>query len=319
VVLAAGAVTAASLAGCHSRVPPEPVAPGPEPELIRLGAERGRLPYSDRWSREKRALLARMNRDRVAAGLSPLGYEPRGALVGDLFCLDMAMSRSVGHFDSEGRPPYVRWALAGGVDYHAQNTVAISDTSGRFTESVDELLLRAHDSMMAERPPRDGHRRLILDETMTHVGIGLARIGGQFRMSQEFARRLMEWIDLPPRPLAPGSSAALAGRPAPGWRIAEVEIRWEPFSSYDRRSGRDGLSYAYPEPIRRLKGSAPEGMADPSGAAPDFEVEPDGGFSLSFPLDAGPGRYFVVCLLESLPLQEERRLVPATAALVTAE
>jgi hypothetical protein len=318
-VLASGAVTAVSLTVCSPRIPPEPAAPRPEPALIRLGAERAKLPYRDRWSHEKRVLLAQINRDRAAAGLAPLGYEPRGALVGDLFCLDMAMSRSVGHFDTGGRPPYLRWALAGGVDYHAQNTVAISGTSGRLGEPVGELLLRAHRSMMAERPPRDGHRRLILDPTMTHVGIGLARVGGQFRMSQEFARRLMEWVDLPPRPLAPGSLAALGGRPWPDWRIAEVEIRWEPFSAGVPRSGRDRLSYAYPEPIRLLKGSAPVGMADPSGAEPDFEVEPDGRFTVSFPLDAGPGRYFVVCLLESLPLREERRLVPATAALVTAE
>jgi len=318
-VLASGTVAAVSLTACAPRVPPEPVAPGPEPELIRLGAERATLPYRDRWSREKRVLLAQINRDRADAGLAPLGYEPRGALVGDLFCLDMAMSRGVGHFDTEGRPPYLRWALAGGVDYHAQNTVAISDSSGHLGESAEELLLRAHRSMMAERPPRDGHRRLILDETMTHVGIGLARVGGQFRMSQEFARRLMEWVDLPPRPLAPGSLATLAGRPSAGWRIAEVEIRWEPFVPADRGSGRDGLSYGYPEPIRRLKGSPPAGMADPSGAAPDFEVEPDGRFAVSFPLDAGPGRYFVVCLLESLPLRETRRLVPATSALVNAE
>lgn len=37
-------------------------------------------------------------------------------------------------------------------------------------------------------PPRDGHRRTILNPDYTHVGIGFAVAGGEFRLTEEFTR-----------------------------------------------------------------------------------------------------------------------------------
>jgi hypothetical protein len=46
-------------------------------------------------------------------------------------------------------------------------------------------------------------------------------------------------------------------------------------------------------------------------------VGADGSFSFSFPLDAGPGHYFVLCYMR--PTRETTGLMgPATAAMVTA-
>ena len=44
--------------------------------------------------------------------------------------------------------------------------------------------------MMAEKPPDDGHRQAILDPLWTHVGIGVALEGGEFRMTEEFTRHV---------------------------------------------------------------------------------------------------------------------------------
>ena len=131
--------------------------------------------------------------------------------MGDLFCLDGALSGAWGHWDLQGRAPYVRWGLAGGADFHAQNAVALSVSSGRLDLPVSELLVQAHESMMAEQPPEDGHRRTILDPRWTHVGIGAGTVGGQFRMSQEFTRVAFDWMDVPAAPAAGGRAGVVRG------------------------------------------------------------------------------------------------------------
>jgi len=312
------ALAAPWLSGCGATLD-SPVPPDAPWNLVRYGPERTRLNYHDRWADEKLTLLERMNRDREAHGAPPLEYEPRAALVGDRYCLEMALARSTGHWDPTGRAPYVRWGLAGGVDYHSQNAVAFSHDAASDDQPLLDRLLEAHASMMAEQPPHDGHRRLILDPTMTHVGIGAAAVGGQFRMSQEFTRVLLEWVEVPDRPLHAGSIAALAAQPLPGWRVAEVEVRWEPplpeaATGVVHRSG----GYGYPEVVRRLSPEPPRGTAHVGGAEPGFPVGDDGRFTLRFELNQGPGYYFVVCLLRAWPAVDQSELLRASAALVVA-
>jgi len=306
------------LAGCGATLD-SPLPPDALWNLVRYGPERTRLNYHDRWAAEKLSLLERMNRDREAHGAPPLEYEPRAALVGDRYCLEMALSGSTGYWDALGRAPYVRWGMAGGVDYHLENAVALSGDDASDETQLLERLLEAHARLMAEEPPHDSHRRLILDPTMTHVGIGAASVGGQFRMSQEFTRVLLDWVEVPDRPLRAGSLAALVAQPRPGWQIAEVEVRWEPplveaDSPVVHRSG----GYGYPEVVRRLRPEAHGGGRSGAVAEPDFPVAEDGRFALRFELNQGPGYYFVVCLMRAWPALDESELLPASAALVVA-
>lgn len=312
------AFAAAGLTACTAPLD-SPLPPDALWNLVRYGPERTRLNYHDRFEAEKLSLLEQMNRDRAADGAPALLYEPRAALVGDRYCLEMALSRSTGHWDPMGRAPYVRWGLAGGVDYHSQNAVAFSRDDGPDDRPLLDRLLEAHAAMMAERPPRDGHRRLILDPTMTHVGIGAAAVGGQFRMSQEFTRVLLEWVEVPDRPLEAGSLAALVAQPLPGWRVAEVEVRWEPpLPGAATEAVHRGGGYGYPEVVRRLRPSPPKGLVDVSGAEPDFPVAEDGRFALRFELSEGPGFYFVVCLLRPWPAVDQSELLRASAAMIVA-
>src|SRR5204863_10208925 len=110
-------------AGCGR---PAPEIPHPAGPLVHVGPERTAIGYDDSRAEDKRALLERINRDREAAGVPALRYEPRATLVGDAFCLDAALSGSGGHWDVHGRAPYLRWGLAGGVDYHAENVASYS-------------------------------------------------------------------------------------------------------------------------------------------------------------------------------------------------
>jgi uncharacterized protein YkwD len=177
----------------------------PLPRVLRLGPERTRFAYDDPRAPEKRALFQRINRDRVLHGVAAVEYDPRAALVGDLFCLDGALSGSWGHWDLQGRAPYLRWGLAGGVDFHAENAAAWSADGGRLDTPLTDILISSHESMMAETPPADGHRRTVLDPHWTHVGIGIGAVGGQFRMTQEFTRVGFEWIEIPAEPVPAGT------------------------------------------------------------------------------------------------------------------
>ena len=203
-------------------------APVPPQRLARVGADRADGPYAGPYAAEKQALLERINRDRAAAGAPPVRRDSRAELAGDLFCWDAALSGSFGHFDLQGRPPYLRFALVGGVDYHGENAGAYSAGSGRAGLGVLDLLLRSHQSMMDEVPPDDGHRRTVLDPHFTHVGIGVALSGGEFRMTEEFSRIAFEWLELPDGPLPASSTARLTAAPLPGWEVGLVEVRHEP-------------------------------------------------------------------------------------------
>jgi len=240
--------------------------------------------------------------------------------VGDAFCLDQAFAGTTGHWDVRGRAPYVRWGLAGGVDFHVQNAGAFSNSEGRLDRPMVAMLLELHEAMMDEKPPADGHRRTILDPSLTHVGLGMARVGGEFRMSQEFTRVSFDWIDVPDRPLPPGALATFGGKPKAGWVVGRVEVRFEPqplpLTAGDRRG--QG-SYDYPPIVRALRAWFP-GRQLLSGREDHFDVHRDGSVFARFRLDAGPGYYFVVCqLARRLGLERTDTLEAATAAMVTAQ
>ncbi len=300
------------LAGCH----PRPAGPRTAVPLVRFGPERTDLPYDDpRWE-DKKALFERINADRAAAGAPPVRYDRRAALVGDTFCLESALAGSWGHWDTEGRAPYLRWGLAGGVDYHAENVFAHSVSSGRIDVPVRRAILDAHEQMMAERPPDDGHRRTILDPWLTHVGIGLATAGGELRMSEEFTRAFFEWIEVPARPVRAGEWASFAGRPPLGWDVGAAEVRYEPPPrplSLTELRGRG--SYAYPPVLLSLRRQLPPGSEYEGGGRGELEVH-DGMVRLSFPA-RDPGHYFVVCYVRRKGAVREV-MEPATAAMITA-
>jgi len=287
------------------------------PRVIRMGPERTRIAYDDPRATEKRVLFERINRDRALHGIGPVEYDPRAALVGDLFCLDGALSGSWGHWDLQGRAPYVRWGLSGGVDFHAENAAAWSASSGRLDTPLTEILLYGHESMMSETPPADGHRRTILDPQWTHVGIGVGAVGGQFRMTQEFTRVGFEWIEVPAEPVRTGARVTFAGKPLPGWDVGLIEVRFEPPPrrlSYSEVTQRG--SYGYPQTI--LSERAP--LASPFPSVQDhsaIERHRGGWVSFRFRLDHGPGYYFVLSYLERIGTAGAS-ITPATAAMVTA-
>jgi hypothetical protein len=287
------------------------------PRVVRRGPERTRIAYDDPRGADKRVLFERINRDRTLHGVPPVEYDPRAALVGDLFCLDGALSGSWGHWDLQGRAPYVRWGLSGGVDFHAENAAAWSADSGRLDTPLTEILLSSHESMMAETPPGDGHRRTILDPRRTHVGIGVGAVGGQFRMTQEFTRVGFEWIEIPAEPVRAGTRVLFAGRPLPGWDVGLIEVRFEPPPrQLTHREVAQRGSYGYPPTILSERPPLEYTFPNVQDHSP-IERHRGGWMSFPFRLDRGPGYYFVLCYLQQAGAFGAS-MTPATAAMVTA-
>jgi len=292
--------------------------PGTAVPTVRRGADRAEPPYVERFPEAKARLLAVLNRERRAAGAPLLAYDLLAARVGDAFCLDAARTRSSGHWDAAGRPPYLRWGLAGGVDYHAENFSSLTRAGGNVEESeVPALLLDAHANMMAERPPDDGHRRTVLDPEWTHVGIGAAALGEEFRMSEEFSRHVAEWVEVPAEPLPAGTRAPFAVKLPGGWALAAIEVGFEaPVRPLSRTEiGRRG-AYAYPGASQTLRARAPANSQYPDGSRGEIDLV-RGVARADIPLLSGPGSYYVFVYAAPGSVSG-RRLSPLTSALIQA-
>src|SRR5262249_43160608 len=194
----------------------------------------------------KAAILARINRNRGAAGLLPVAWDEGASRVADAFCRQQVREATNGHFLTDGVPPYARRAFSGVFGSQAENSVSWITTAKSFSESPAELAMLGHDGMMAERPPSDGHRRTILDPDATHVGVGWALGEGRFQMAEEFLSRSLERLALS---LRDPSRLVLQfeGRVIPNLRLEFVTISHEPSPSALTREQASGrTSYSYP-------------------------------------------------------------------------
>lgn len=287
-------------------------------QIVRRGQDRAAPTYAERFPEAKARVLGRLNEERRAAGVPPVAYDLLAAAVGDAFCLDTALTRSSGHWDTAGRPPYLRWGLAGGVDYHAENFGSLTRLGSRVEErEVPALLLDAHERMMAEVPPDDGHRRTVLDREWTHVGIGAAAVGGEFRMSEEFSRHVVEWVEAPSAPLPAGARAPFAVKLPAGWALASIEVGFEaPARPMSREEIARRGSYAYPGPSQSLLARTPANTRYSDGSRGEIALV-RGVARADVPLLSGPGNYYVFVLAAPGSV-EGRTLSPLTSALIQA-
>lgn len=267
----------------------------------------------------KAELLRVINEERKAHGAPPLAYDLLGAKVGDVFCDDAARNRTRGHWDLAGRPPYLRWALAGGIDHHAQNFAAETRRGYEFSEPPAELLKKTHAAFMAETPPHDGHRRTVLDPTWTHVGIGFAVVGREMRVTEEYSRRVLEWAELPQGPVAAGGAALVVLKLPRGWSVGALELAHDPPPRPMTRAEISARgSYGLPAPWKTLRPFPPPGMRWVSGEKGEFRAPASGRVEVTVPLERGPGHYYVVVYASEGP-PTGKPLSPIATPMVTAE
>jgi len=194
------------------------------------------------------AVFERINADRRRAGVPPVRWDDKAALVATEYTREQIRQGAMGHFLLDGIPPYARLSHRGDLGLGAENVVAYVSSDDRINDSPVSLALRGEVSMMSETPPNDGHRRAILDPGATHVGIGWSLVGGNFRMAQEFTSRRYDWLRVSQVGID-GASIRVRGRALPGMNISFVSVALQPVpAKLSLREVNARHSYAYPDP-----------------------------------------------------------------------
>jgi uncharacterized protein YkwD len=256
-------------------------------------------PADDPYHQARQAVVLQINRDRAAAGLRPVEFDALSSLVSDRHCQEMSAQQYLSHWNLRGLLPYHRYHFAGGRDYIQENlsrmTVISADPNPISTEPADVQahLLHAHQRFMDEVPPLDGHRKTVLDPAHTHVGIGLAAVGREFTMAEEFVNR---YVELAPLPEAlPRGSIRVEGQVLPGPPGERPNDGYGPYYCVlfyegwplSRTVDQLNATYAYEDMIGDIRGRVPPWNMSFSTSTRRFRFD--------VPADAtGPGYYHLV-------------------------
>lgn len=249
-----------------------------------------------------------VNQDRARKGLDPIVLDPFATEVADAYAERQIRDRTTGHFTLDGLSPYMRYSFAGGNDGVSENAAAWSSSQPFLAETLPDLIRRSHFEMMAEKPPNDGHRKAILDPHATHLGIGLAWEGGEFRLVEEFVRRYLTWLRPAPRISSTGQFITIRARPIAGTRVESVTVHREPLPRPLTHMALDRIqSYSLPRERREFLprlGVTWDRKPDGSmvvqygryedGRQGDFSVERDGTIACPIAFADGPGIYTIV-------------------------
>jgi uncharacterized protein YkwD len=253
-------------------------------------------------------MLRMINRDRQSFDLRPVELDPDSSAMADAYCRQQIRNRTSGHFTLDGQAPYMRYSVAGGNDGLSENAAAWSASFGFSDRALLDMMRRSETAMMSEAPPHDGHRQTILDPSATHVGIGVAWEGGEFRIAQEFIRRYVDWVRPLLRRATSGERLLCSGRPKGGYQVEAITVHHEPHPQPMSATTANAIaSYGLPndrrEYLPRLKTfyrHHPDGVVEEvreeysDGRRGDFQVADDGAFAFAVPLPDGPGVYTVV-------------------------
>ena len=253
-------------------------------------------------------VLKLINRDRKLYNLPPVQLDLEASAIGDDYCRRQINNKTNGHFTTDGLAPYMRYSFAGGNDGVSENAAAWSANYTFSERALYEMSRRSQDAMMSEMAPNDGHKRTILDPHATHVGIGLAWEGAEFRLVHEFIRRYVRWTRPLPRRARAGETVQIAGQPLAGASIEAISVHFErapetmpahvanALTSYSLPSKRKDYFPRLKQEYRRHPNGTLEIVRReyPGGHRGDFTVAKDGAFSFDIPFTQGAGIYTVV-------------------------
>jgi len=155
-----------------------------------------------------------INQNRRRAGADPVSMDILACRVANKMAQEAAVENFTGHWNTRGEKPYHRWSFAGGVDHISENAAArwsSAPLSGDL-RSLQMYMRQAHDSFINEVPPYDGHRKNCIDPVHTHVGLGVALSGKNFRYYEEYIDRYIEF-DRVPGDVEAGEKFEIRARP----------------------------------------------------------------------------------------------------------
>ena len=167
-----------------------------------LNDSESRLPEfkdSDDALKIKLVQLDLINKSRRKFKAKPVELDILASRVANRSCREAAENGYISHWNMSGEKPYQRYAFAGGYDHFSENVFG-EWTTGTYENSavsVLEKMKSGHLSFMSERAPADGHKKNIVNKSHNLVGIGFALTENQFRYSEEFIDRYLDFYDIP--------------------------------------------------------------------------------------------------------------------------
>jgi uncharacterized protein YkwD len=140
-----------------------------------------------------------INKSRKKYGAGEVKLDILASRVANKMCKEAAENKYISHWNLNGEKPYHRYAFAGGADHISEN--AFGEWSSRPYDTsfagISEMMAKGHGSFMAERSPRDGHKKNIIDKMHNNVGIGFYVTKNDFRYYEEFIDRYFEFENIP--------------------------------------------------------------------------------------------------------------------------
>ena len=136
----------------------------------------------------KLVLLELINKHRKKHHKQPVELDIHACRSANKTAQDAALNKYMGHWDSQGKKPYHRYAVDGGDAHVSENASGVESTDF-FKQDINEmisLMKENHMLMYNERPPLDGHRLNILDPYHNQLGLGVAYDGSSFCYYEEF-------------------------------------------------------------------------------------------------------------------------------------
>jgi len=281
--------------------------------------ERGRFD-DEQLPLAREQLLKMVNNERADAGLSQLQLDEFACQVANRHARDMATGGFLNHFGSDGLKPYYRYGLAGGTDAVQENCSSAEDIGSVSPLRVLNDLHDMHQSMIDEKPPKDGHRKTILYPHHTHVGFGIALQNRSLRLDELYLARYLQ-IDPFVAKIEPKSTVILTGKHlTSNYFLHSVDVCFEPSPKalsveWLRRNPQ---SVSLPDAFIHLRPKVPAGTTYTDGGTGDFDWKPHGKFRVRVSLSkAEPGIYTLLFWIRKSP--QDKGFIGAQACIESRE
>gem|GEM_PF-967177 len=168
-------------------------------------------------------MLELINKDRRDNGLSPVVLGSNNAA--QMHAEDRLKNNYMSHWGTDGMKPYMRYTLAGGYNYDAENgfvtrTTWYGGSDPFYKRDPKQMLDEAEKSLMGS----PGHRRNILDKWHKKVNLGIAYSNDSLHLAQDFEGDYLTFTALP---TLSGNILSMAGKLTQG-SLFNVAIYYDP-------------------------------------------------------------------------------------------
>ena len=297
------------LGGCVEQASPSP-APAPEPVKPPTTPTVPSAPVEQPVYKHSELVtyaLELINRDREANGLAPITL---GSNMAAQKHAEERLANEYGsHWGIDGLKPYMRYTLAGGENYEAENgffteTIWYGGRDPSYRRDPKEMLEQAQQGLMAS----PSHRKNILDKWHKKVNLGIAYDNERLDLVQQFEG---DYIDFSDPPSISGSILSVTGEVTLG-TIENISLYYDPLPQPLSPDQLDAPPYDYAyglgEDIGTILPPLPPGLyyidlLPTDVIATTWDTNPDGLFTIkadiSKMLELGEGVYTVVVWVET--------------------